>query len=138
MFDRYNLKMSRQQQQLLMAWGKQFPVTPWEQERNKRITAIMGHPNPFVTQESIWNQGYKTVGDEVAIGLTAKSAQSQKPTSVSPSTSVGSIIGNGKSHVYNPPEGCPSYDKVSSKTQVTSESESAAKSAGYRKAGNCK
>ena len=138
MFDRYNLNMSRQQQQLLMAWDKQFPVTSWEQERNKRITAIMGHPNPFVTQERRWTQGYKTVGDGVAIGLTAKSVQSQKPTSVSRSTSVGSIIGNSKSHVYHLPEGCPSYDKVSSKNQVTFDSESAAKSAGYRKTGNCK
>ena len=138
MFDRYNLNMSRQQQHLLMAWDKQFPVTPWEKERNNRITAIMGHPNPFVTQERRWTQGYKTVGDGVAIGLTAKSVQSQKPTSVSRSTSVGSIIGNSKSHVYHLPEGCPSYDKVSSKNQVTFESEYAAKSAGYRKAGNCK
>ena len=138
MFDRYNLNMSRQQQQLLMAWDKQFPVTSWEQERNKRITAIMGHPNPFVTQERRWTQGYKTVGDGVAIGLTAKSVQSQKPTSVSRSTSVGSIIGNSKSHVYHLPEGCPIHHKVSSRNQVTFDSESAAKSAGYRKAGNCK
>jgi deoxyribonuclease-1 len=28
MFDRYQLSMSRQQQQLLMAWDKQYPVTP--------------------------------------------------------------------------------------------------------------
>ena len=51
---------------------------------------------------------------------------------------TGDIIGNSKSHVYHQPEGCPSYDKVSSKNQITFESESAAQSAGYRKAGNCK
>jgi len=78
MFDRYNLNMSRQQQRLLMAWDKQFPVTPWEKERNNRITAIMGHPSPFVTKERSWTQGYKPVGDGVVIGITAKSAQSPK------------------------------------------------------------
>lgn len=80
MFDRYNLNMSRQQQQLLMGWDKQFPVTPWDQERNKRVTAITGHPNPFVTQERRWTRGYKTVSDGVISGLMAKSAQSRKPT----------------------------------------------------------
>ncbi|WP_256568805.1 endonuclease [Pseudomonas sp. NFACC25] len=42
--------MYRQQQQLLMAWDEQFPVTPWEKERNKRITAIIEHPTSFVTK----------------------------------------------------------------------------------------
>ena len=51
MFDRYKLSMSRQQQQLLMAWDKQYPVSSWEKERNRRIAAIMGHSNPFVTGE---------------------------------------------------------------------------------------
>ena len=135
MFDRYNLNMSRQQQQLLMAWDKQFPVTPWEKERNKRIAAITGHPNPFVTNDRRWTQDYKTVGDGVISTLTAKS---QKPTTLSHATTAGDIIGNSKSHSYHLPEGCPSYDKISSKNQVTFASESAAQLAGYRKAGNCK
>jgi len=48
MHDRYDLPMSRQQQQLLMAWDKQFPVTDWERERDRRIAARMGHNNPFL------------------------------------------------------------------------------------------
>lgn len=130
--------MSRQQQQLLMAWDKQFPATAWEKERNKRIAAIMGHPNPFVTKDRLWTQGYKTVGDGIVSSLPAKAAPSPKLTTISRSTPAGDIIGNSKSHVYHLPKGCPSYDKVSAKNQIAFESESAAQSAGYRKAGNCK
>ena len=43
MFDRYNLNMSRQQQQLLMAWSKQYPATAWERKRNDRIAQIVGY-----------------------------------------------------------------------------------------------
>ena len=46
-----DLSMSRQQQQLLMAWDRQYPVTAWEKERDNRIAAVMGHHNPFVTGE---------------------------------------------------------------------------------------
>ncbi|WP_349970115.1 endonuclease [Pseudomonas caspiana] len=138
MFDRYNLSMSRQQQQLLMAWDKQFPATDWEKERNKRIAAIMGHPNPFVTKDRIWTQGYKTVGDGIVSSLPAKAAPSPKLTTTGRSTPAGDIIGNSKSHVYHLPEGCPSYEKVSAKNQIAFESESAAQSAGYRKASNCR
>jgi deoxyribonuclease-1 len=113
-------------------------VTPWEKERNKRITAIMGHPNPFVTNDSSWTKGYKTVGDGVLSALPANSTQSPKPIVATRSTTAWDIIGNSKSHVYHLPEGCPSYDKVSSKNQMTFDSESADQSAGYHKGGNCK
>ncbi len=136
MFDRYNLSLSRQQQQLLMAWDKQYPVTPWEQERNKRISAIMGHPNPFVTRERTWTAGYKTVGDGVVSALPGKTAAAK--TTAAPSAPAGKIVGNSRSHIYHLSEGCPGYAQVSSKNQVTFSSESAAQSAGYRKAGNCK
>lgn len=73
LFDRYNLNMSRQQQQLLMAWDKRFPVTPWEKERNKRIAAIMGHPNPFVDsrlQDGRRRRGQRPCGKVGAIAKT--------------------------------------------------------------------
>jgi deoxyribonuclease-1 len=138
MFDRYNLSMSRQQQQLLMAWNKQFPVTAWEKERNNRIAALMGHTNPFVTNDRIWTQGYKTVGDGIVSSLPAKAAPSPKATTSARSPYAGGIIGNSKSHIYHLPEGCSSYDKVSATNQIAFESESAAQSAGYRKASNCR
>lgn len=138
MFDRYNLNMSRQQQQLLMAWNKQFPVTPWEKERNRRIAAIMGHSNPFVTRERTWTQGYKPVGDGVVSALPTRTSKAAAPPTNAGSVTATSIIGNSNSHVYHLPEGCPSYDKVSSKNRIAFKSESAAQAAGYRKAGNCR
>lgn len=54
MHDRYRLRMSRQQQQLFIAWNRQFPVTAWERERDRRIAKIVGHSNPYVTHERQW------------------------------------------------------------------------------------
>jgi deoxyribonuclease-1 len=138
MFDRYQLNMSRQQQQLLMAWDKQYPVTPWEQERNKRIAAIMGHANPFVTGERSWTPGYKPAGDGIVNPIPQRVAKSASAPEVISTASTGVIIGNTNSHVYHLPNGCPSYDKVATKNQITFGSESEAEAAGFRKAGNCR
>ncbi len=59
MYDRYGLSMSRQQQQLLMAWDRQYPVSAWEQEWNSRTAKIMGHQNPFITGDRSWSLGQK-------------------------------------------------------------------------------
>jgi deoxyribonuclease-1 len=140
MFDRYQLNMSRQQQQLLMAWDKQYPVTAWETERNKRIAAIMGHANPFVTGERSWTSGYKPTGEGIVSPLPQRVTKAASVPQVisSASTSTGVIIGNKNSHLYHLPVGCPSYDKVSLKNQVSFGSESEAEAAGFRKAGNCR
>ncbi len=136
MFDRYNLSMSRQQQQLLMAWSKQHPVTTWERKRNDRIAKIVGYSNPFVTGERIWTPGYKPLGEGISYSWSsATSTQAAKAKSMN---TTGPIIGNRNSHVYHLPSGCPSYDKVSAKNKVPFTSESEAMAAGYRKAGNCK
>jgi deoxyribonuclease-1 len=138
MFDRYNLSMSRQQQQLLMAWDKQFPITPWESERNKRIAAIMGHGNPFVTGQRSWTPGYKPAGDGIVSPIPQRVAKSTPAPQIISTASTGTIIGNKNSNVYHLPNGCPSYDKVATKNQITFGSESEAEAAGFRKAGNCR
>lgn len=138
MFDRYNLSMSRQQQQLLMAWDKRFPVTAWEQERNKRIAEVMGHVNPFVTGERTWIPGYKPTSDGVVSSIPGRVARADAKSQAMVSASSGVIIGNKNSHLYHLPSGCPSYDKVSPQNQVAFSSESEAMAAGFRKAGNCK
>tara|TARA_R100000935_G_scaffold57921_1_gene93186 strand:- start:62 stop:676 length:615 start_codon:yes stop_codon:yes gene_type:complete len=51
MHDRYGLNMSRQQQQLLMAWDRQYLVSEWEKSWSNRTATAMGHPNPFVNGE---------------------------------------------------------------------------------------
>ena len=138
MFDRYNLNMSRQQQQLLMAWDKQYPVSPWEKERDRRIAAIMGHSNPFVTGDRRWTQGYKTVGEGVVGAIPAQPTRVPAQPILASASGVSSIIGNRKSQLYHLSMGCPGYGQVSAKNQVTFDSESEAQAAGYRKAGNCK
>ncbi|WP_298775103.1 endonuclease [uncultured Shewanella sp.] len=40
--------MSKQQQKLMIAWDKQFPVSQWECVRAKRIEKIQGNKNMFV------------------------------------------------------------------------------------------
>lgn len=138
MFDRYGLNMSRQQQQLLIAWHKKHPVSSWEQQRNQRIAKIMGHSNPFVTGEREWTTGYRPAREGVVSTIQSSAAQTTSPTSPTPKTSSGQIIGNLNSRVYHLPSGCPSYDKVSAKNQVPFVSEVDARRAGYRKAGNCR
>lgn len=144
MFDRYNLNMSRQQQQLLMTWSKQYPVTAWERERNARIAKIVGYPNKFVTGERSWALGYKPIGEGVAAQDASKSAtrqvaKTQESAAVTPAAvTSGDVIGNRRSGVYHLPSGCPSYGQVSEKNQVVFGSESEAVKAGFRKAGNCR
>lgn len=134
MFDRYRLNMSRQQQQLLMAWDKQHPVSAWEKERDRRIAAIMGHANPFVTGERQWTANYQPVGDGVVQTVPA----ARQPADQARAVAVGAVLGNRNSHVYHLASGCPGYHQVASKNQVNFASEGEAQAAGYRKAGNCR
>ncbi|HEC74341.1 MAG TPA: deoxyribonuclease I [Methylophaga aminisulfidivorans] len=132
MHDRYNLPMSRQQQQLYMVWNKQYPPSVWELERDKRIAVRMGNHNPFVTGQKVWSLGYKNSGD----GINSDSKQmSAAPTEIG---SGLTIRGNRNSKVYHLPKGCPSYEKVSPRNIVPFSSEIDAQNAGFRKAGNCK
>lgn len=50
MRDQYQLRLSRQQTQLFTAWNKQYPVTPWECERDNRIAKVQGNHNSYVQQ----------------------------------------------------------------------------------------
>lgn len=121
MHDKYELKMSRQQQQLMIAWDKHNPVTAWEVERNNRVKKIVGYGNPFVSGEKVWKLGG---GADGAQGLS----DALRPDS---------IRGNLRSRVYHLPMGCPSYEKIGVGSIIQFDSEQAAIEAGYRKAGNC-
>tara|TARA_R110000822_G_scaffold263376_4_gene387691 strand:- start:893 stop:1258 length:366 start_codon:yes stop_codon:yes gene_type:complete len=120
------MNMSKQQQQLLMAWDKAYPVSDWELERNKRITKFIGHSNPFVTGERTWELGHKNSGGGAQSLIELKTLQFNRP-----------IKGNKNSRVYHLPKGCPSFDLVSPPNIVEFTSEAAANDAGFRKAGNC-
>ncbi|AIR90830.1 endonuclease [Pseudomonas cremoricolorata] len=141
MFDRYKLNMSNQQQRLLMAWDKQYPVSAWERQRDQRIAAVMGHGNPFVSGARQWSQGYRPVGDGLNASAASSPAKSGVPASAKADTrgaTGGSIIGNQNSHVYHLPSGCPSYTQVAAKNRISFESEAQAQAQGYKKAGNCR
>ncbi len=133
MHDRYDLSMSRQQQQLLMAWHKQFPVSAWEKERDQRIAQRMGHANLFVAGARQWILGHKNSAEGVVSWLPAKTV----PTSQKLEGS-GVIRGNRNSKVYHLPAGCPSYGQVSARNIVEFKTETEAQAAGFRKAGNCR
>lgn len=132
MHDRYNLPMSRQQQQLYMAWHKQYPPTAWELERDKRIAVRMGHHNPFVTGQKSWLIGHKNSAEGVRKEIKATAAPASNVI-----TAEVAIKGNRNSKIYHLPEGCPSYDKVSTRNVVPFNTEAEAQKAGFRKAGNC-
>ncbi|WP_318441711.1 endonuclease I family protein [Photobacterium leiognathi] len=44
-------RLSSQQKKMMQAWDKQDPVTAWECQRNKKIKAIQGNDNPFVSKQ---------------------------------------------------------------------------------------
>lgn len=142
MHDRYNLSMSQQQQQLFMAWDKQYPPSAWERERDKRNAKIMGHSNPFVTGERRWSLGHRNSGD----GLNAAPVRTGRPSykqhqqsSAAPATqSASSIKGNKNSKIYHVKNSCPSFSDVSERNSVYFKSEQEAVSQGFRKARNCK
>ncbi len=136
MHDRYDLNMSRQQQQLLMAWDKQFPVSDWERERDKRIAARMGHHNPFVTGERQWSLQHRNQSEGIETRQNGISEQ-KAPAAVKVSADAQQLIrGNKRSRVYHLPS-CPSYQSMNAGNIVEFTSEQQAQSAGYRKAGNC-
>ena len=142
MHDQYALAMSRQQQQIFLAWDRLYPPSGWEIERNRRITRVMGHSNPYVTGERTWTIGQRPSED----GLAAHGSTMAKPALPLQGHSARKdqfpdqlpVIGNRRSGVYHMPEGFPSYTKVSSQNRVTFSSAREAEAAGFRLAGNCR
>lgn len=144
MADRYSLRLSDQQQRVLIAWDRMFPVSAWEKERDRRIAYSMGNHNPFVTGDRQWTLGYKPRGEGAveAVSTAPAVTVAQAPVrQVSPQavsdTAVVAIQGNKRSGVYHLPKGCPSYNQMSPNNRVTFSTEAEALAAGYRKAGNC-
>jgi deoxyribonuclease-1 len=131
MHDRYGLPMSRQQERVMMAWNRQYPVTRWEVERAQRIDAVQGTRNDFVLDSRDWAAGYKPRGEGLR-GTGLKSGNKLSPQSEEP------VIGNTNSDIYHLPGGvCPSYNRVAERNREYFPTEAAAAAAGYRKAGNC-
>lgn len=113
MHHRYGLVLSENLQRRYLEWHALYPVTAWEEERDQRIARIMGHNNPFVTGELQWE-----------LRANAENAVL--------------IRGNRNSNIYHLSVGCPGYTQVAEHNRVSFETEQAAMSAGYGKAGNCR
>lgn len=138
MHDRYNLSMSRQQQQLLMAWDKQYPPNQWEKLRDQRIAAQMGHHNPFVTGEASWQLGHKNSAQGLKFDNDVSPTQVKTTVSKPQSTeAVMQVKGNRNSHKYHLSH-CTGFKTTSEKNAVMFADELAAQAAGYELAGNCK
>ena len=95
MYDRYGLSMSRQQQQLLMAWDRHYPVSACEREWNSRTAKIMGHQNPFITGDRSWSLGHKPSREGLVSPVRVR------PTAAAPdkASNKGMIIGNRNSNL---------------------------------------
>jgi deoxyribonuclease-1 len=141
MADRYNMRLGDKQQKVLIAWDRAYPVSAWELERDSRIAKAMGRHNPFVTGERKWVLGYTPHGsasNNVGVKDAAFPAPAPRNQQVTmASVASASVYGNKRSGVYHLPQGCPSYDQISTKNRVQFNTEAAARASGYRKAGNC-
>ncbi len=130
MHDRYNLKMSQQQQQLFMQWHKAYPPGTWELERNRRIKSVTGQDNPFVSGTRQWQPGHRNSAE----GLRLPPASRHKAPAATATTAR--VKGNRNSRIYHLPH-CPNYADVNPRNVVPFRSEQQARQAGYRKARNC-
>ncbi|MGL5250307.1 MAG: endonuclease [Vibrionaceae bacterium] len=50
MSKQYDLRLSKQQEQLFTAWNKMYPVDEWECKRDRLIAKAQGNHNPFVQE----------------------------------------------------------------------------------------
>jgi deoxyribonuclease-1 len=57
MHERYQLRMSKQDQQLYGAWNRMYPVTDQERRCNQAIACQMGWGNPHVGEVELWQCG---------------------------------------------------------------------------------
>lgn len=136
MADRYDLRLSKREQQTYMAWNKQFPPSDWEIERNRRITNATGVSNDFITGKKVWSLNHKNSREGLFSDYKPKKEVTVHKSKHSASS--GAIKGHKKSKIYHLPVGCGSYSKISPRNVVEFNSEKEAISAGFRKAGNCR
>lgn len=137
MADRYGLRLSAQQQRVLMAWDRHYPPTEWERERDRRIARIMGVSNPFVSGARQWTE--RGVVGQGVVQQTPATAPAPAPQPSIPGVAdqLPAVLGNRNSGIYHVRGVCPGYEKISERNRVAFASEQQAIAAGFRKAGNC-
>lgn len=143
MADRYALKLSRQDQQLYLAWHKQDPVSEIELQRHARTSAITGRTNPFITGEKKWQIDFVTSGvGHTAEGWTTSKRHTTAAVATLPKTPQikepqrAPLHGNRNSRIYHRQD-CPHYLTMAPANKVVFNSSTEAEQQGYRLAGNC-
>jgi deoxyribonuclease-1 len=133
MADRYHLRLSQQQQRVLMVWDRQYPPTAWELERDRRIARLMGTSNPFTTRQKVW-------GATPSSPVSAPVAVSPPPVMRPAPQDAGlpAVLGNRNSGIFHVRGHCPGYEKISPQNRVAFPDEASALRAGFRRAGNCR
>lgn len=126
MYDEYGMNMSRQDQQLYLAWNKMYPVSEWELEKNRRFKNLIGRDNPFVSGKKEWTDSRHKISTQPVKIETIKDEIK---------TEIIEVRGNKNSKIYHL-HGCPHYN-FSEKNRIIFNSEEEATAAGFRKAGNC-
>ncbi|MGG4607593.1 endonuclease [Providencia sp. Me31A] len=134
MHDRYNLSMSRQQQQLLMAWDAKYPVSPWEKLRDERISKVMGHHNPFVTGEKKWNLGHKNGSEGLTILPSFGKQEEKARNNKNDRFEIKGNINSKKYHFSY----CSGFKTTADKNAKMFDTEADAQAAGFQRAANCK
>jgi deoxyribonuclease-1 len=131
MADRYQLALSRQEEQLFLHWHDVDPVDDRELELMLRTAQHMGHRNEFVTGVKRWYLGYLSQQPSTEPATVQSTAALHAPDHTSP------VRGNQNSKKYHYPH-CSGYKQINSANQREFVSGAAAEAAGYRLAGNCK
>lgn len=157
MADRYQVRLSKREELLFMRWHQQDPVDDAEQALTQRIAQTMGWPNPFVSGDKIWFEGYQVNLSDAAMTEAAQSAAIKRDEKLAvpamrvvrnteivmqpdAATKAGSalvpVVGNKNSRKYHLPH-CPGFKQIKESNRQDFSSEQAALSAGFSKAGNC-
>lgn len=127
MAHRYQLDIGQEALRDMQEWDRQFPVSAFELERDRRISQIVGNGNPFVARAAAAAALSPVVSPP---GITDSEDQAddlEKPVL---------IFGNVRSGAYHLPD-CPGHSKIPDSLRVVFSSEAQARRAGYRRAAGC-
>lgn len=135
MADRYGVRLSQQQQRVLMAWDRHYPPSAWELERDRRIARITGVSNPFVTRVKVW--GRPSIPAPAVSPPASPQARPQVDLPAITTQADSPVLGNRSSRIYHVRGICPGYDKIGTSNRVAFSSEGQAQASGFRRAKNC-
>lgn len=136
MADRYAIRLSEQQQDLLMEWDRSFPVTPWEAEREKKLEALTGVSNLFVTGARSWVSGYVPSAEGLDEADRESALRPAEEEGVVDSW-TGPVVGSRRTNIFYLPEGCTTKRRLNRRDQVDFDSPAEARAAGFELAKEC-